>query len=108
VPLPLERLAVECMASGNRSLRLTERVSWEDFPRYARALVSLLRGSIDVQADSPVERVWTVTIRGASFWLSFDDFALGISLDAKDGAASSVIPALRDELLSYRKANAAG
>jgi hypothetical protein len=101
-PIPLESLVVEPMASGDRSLRLTERVTWEDFAPYARAIGRVLGASIDIKADGPVERVWAVTIRGASFWLSFDDFALGVSLDARDAAASSLIPILRDELLSYR------
>jgi hypothetical protein len=101
-PIPLESLIVEPMDSGDLSLRLTRRVTWEDFARYARAIVSLLGGSIDERADSPVERVWVVTIRGAPFWLSFDDFGLGVSLDARSSAASSLIPILRDELLSRR------
>jgi hypothetical protein len=99
---PLELLTVESMASGHRSLRLTDQVSWEDFPRYAKALLGVLDGSIDGEADSPVERVWTVTIRGASFWLSFDDFGLGVSLDARNAEASSLIPVVRDDLVSYR------
>jgi hypothetical protein len=78
-------------------------VSWEDFPKYAATLLALLGGSIDEAADSPVERVWTVTIRGGSFWLSFDDLALGLSLDARDAAASSLVPMLREDLLSYRE-----
>jgi hypothetical protein len=82
--LPLDRLTVEAMASGHQSLRFTEQVDWDDFPRYAKALPAVLGGSIDDASGSPVERVWTVTIRGASFWLSFDDFRLGVSLDAQD------------------------
>ena len=101
-PLPLELLSIQSMASGERSLRLTARVSWEDFPRYARALVSLLGGSIDDEADSPVERVWSVTIRAAPFWLCFDDFGLGASLDSRDDRASAVVEALREELRVYR------
>jgi hypothetical protein len=107
--LPLDLLAVEPMASGHQSLRLTAQVSWEDFPAYAAALVALLGGSIDDAADSPAERVWDVTIRGAAFWLSFDDFALGVSLDARDAQASSLVTVLRTDLLSHRaRTDAAG
>jgi hypothetical protein len=99
---PLERLMIEPMASGERSLRLTEQVSWEDFPRYASTLVTLLGGSVNHQADSPAERVWTVVIRGALFWLTFDDFPFGVSLDSQDARASSAVIPIRDALLAYR------
>lgn len=32
--LPLERLKIERMASGDQSLRLTECVGWDAFPEY--------------------------------------------------------------------------
>jgi hypothetical protein len=44
--VPLERLEVETMASGNESLLLTNRVAWEDFPRYAEMMIALLGGAI--------------------------------------------------------------
>jgi uncharacterized protein DUF3630 len=94
VPLPLEVLAFEPMASGHRSLRLTTEVSWEAFADYAEAVVSALGGTVEHRADSPAERVWSVTIDGASFWLSFDDFALGVSLDPCDAVADARIDAI--------------
>ena len=90
------------MASGDRSLRLTDRVRWEDFPKYARAVVRLLGGSIENRADGPTERVWAVTIRGASFWIAFDDFGLGVSLDARDANASALVVGIQDDLRAYR------
>ncbi len=97
--LPLERLTIQPMASGELSLLLSERVSWEDFPGYARTVVTVVGGSIEDEADSPVERVWAVTVRGAPFWFSFDE--LGASLDSRDSKASSVLPVLQQELLAY-------
>jgi hypothetical protein len=99
---PLERLDVETMASGNPALRLTEQVTWQEFPGYAARVISCLGGAVVDRADSPVERVWTATIQGAAFWVAFDDFALGVSLSPQDAAAARLIPNIRDTLLALR------
>jgi hypothetical protein len=90
------------MASGQRSLRLTRDVSWEAFEAYAEGVVAALGGTIAHRADSPAERVWSVTIDGASFWLSFDAFGLGVSLDPCDADADALIVAIRERLMSIR------
>jgi hypothetical protein len=100
--VPLEVLELEPMASGNQSLRLSTRVTWEEFASYAPAVVGLLGGRIVDRADSAPERVWTAIIDGQRFWISFDDFALGVSLDPQDHGASAVIPRLRERLLLRR------
>ena len=56
--LPLEVLALEPMASGGQSLRLSTRVTWEEFASYAPAVVGMLGGRIVDRADSAPERVW--------------------------------------------------
>lgn len=90
------------MASGDRSLRLSTRVTWEEFASYATAVVSLVGGSIVDRADCASERVWTAIIHGQRFWISFDDFALGVSLDPQDNAANELVPAIREWLLQHR------
>jgi uncharacterized protein DUF3630 len=100
--VPLEVLELELMASGERSLRLSTRVTWEEFASYAPAVVGLLGGRIVDRADSAPERVWTAIIDGQHFWISFDDFALGVSLDPQDHAAGELIPIIRDKLLQHR------
>jgi hypothetical protein len=97
--IPLEVLKIEPMASGRRSLRLTRDVSWEAFPAYAESLVRALRGSIVDRADSAAERVWSVTIGDNPYWLSFDDFGLGVSLDSRDDEADGAIEGIRTRLL---------
>jgi hypothetical protein len=96
--LPLNVLELEPMASGHRSLRLTRDVRWEDFPAYAEAVVVALGGEVTSRADAPAERVWSVTIAGAAFWISFDDFGLGVSLDARDAQADAAIEGIRERL----------
>jgi hypothetical protein len=97
--LPLEVLETEPMASGHRSLRLTRAVPWEGFAAYADALVRALDGSILHRADSPAERVWSVVVGGGHYWLSFDDFGLGVALDACDAEADAAIESIRSRLL---------
>lgn len=96
--LPLEVLEMEPMASGHRSLRLTREVDWDGFGPYAEAVVSLLGGRVRDRADSPAERVWSVEIDGRRYWLSFDDFGLGVSLDSKDAAANAHLDDVRARL----------
>jgi len=101
--LNLECLEIKAMASGDQGLLLTEKVSWEGFPKYAEAVVSFLGGRIiERSADSPAERVWTTTIQGQSFWIAYEDYPLGVSLDPKDSEASSLIPTIRQRLLDLR------
>jgi hypothetical protein len=87
------------MASGNFSLLLTEDVSWSSFPNQAQRFIDLFGGEVIERIDTPVERVWKVTIKECSFWLTFEDYPLGLSLDAKDSSCNSVIQELHDELV---------
>lgn len=100
--LPIEALVIETMASGELSLLLTERVTWEGFPAYAMRILDLVHGHVTSRADSAAERVWAVMIEGQSYWLSFDDFPLGVSLESRDAGASQRLPAIRELLLSRR------
>lgn len=79
------------MASGDLSLFITEDVSWESFPAQAQNFTNRLGGEVIGRIDTPVERMWTVKIQGCEFWLSFDDFPLGMSLDAKSSSCNPVI-----------------
>ena len=101
--LPLERLAIRLMASGDESLLLTERVGWESFPPYAEALLQLLAGTVVSRADGPDQRVWTVTIDTQVFWLAYEDFPVEVSLDPQNSEASALVPAIRQKLLDHRE-----
>jgi hypothetical protein len=98
--LPLQRLEIREMASGDSSLLLSERVAWESFPAYAEAVSRLIGGSVVDRADSPVERVWTIDVRGNLFWLAHDE--IGVSLDSKSGGSSSLIPSIQQALMNCR------
>ena len=104
--VPLELLLIERMASGHRSLRLTRAVGWDEFDSYAESLLDMLQGSVLSRADSPVERVWSVGIGGAQYWLCLDDFDLGVCLDSCDAAADARIDAIRSILLEKRARSA--
>src|SRR4030095_12080596 len=98
--LPFERLAIQKMASGESSLLLTERVQWEAFPDYAEAVLQLVGGSVVGRACGPVERVWTVSVGGALFWLAHDE--IGVSLDSKSTESTLLIPSIQQKLLKHR------
>lgn len=100
--LPLERLEIRPMASGNESLLLTERVGWESFPQYAEAILQLVEGKVVDRADGPDQRVWTVSISTQLFWLAYDDYPNGVSLDPRNSDASALVPAIRQKLLDHR------
>lgn len=102
--VPLERLELERMASGEFSLRLSSQVSWESFPDYAEAVADLLDGTITTTADSPSERVYAMTSGGQPFWIALDDFGLGVSLEPQNAEAGRMIPEIRDALLVFAKA----
>ena len=107
-PTPLEVLEIETMASGHRSLRLTRAVAWEEFAAYAESVLRTLNGSVLHKADSPVERVWSVKIDDGQYWLSFDDFGLGVSLDSCDAAADDQIERIRSKLIEMAGTRQAG
>lgn len=100
--LPLEILRIETTALNRGTLRLTREVAWEQFAGYAEALTELLGGELTARADSPVERVWELEVQGKRFWLSFDDFGLGVSLEPRDDAAEKLLPAIRRQLKAAR------
>ena len=104
--LPLEQLVVQEMASGNASLVLTARVDWESFQVYSEAVLQLIDGRVVERVDSPVERVWTVTIGGELFWLAHDE--VGVSLDSQSREASLLIPAIQPTLITVRTGTADG
>ena len=91
---------VRTMASGNLSLLITEDVSWESFPDQAQKFVERFDGVVIERLDTPVERMWTVMIKGCKFWLSFDDFPLGLSLDSRSGMCNPIIQELHSALTS--------
>jgi hypothetical protein len=98
--LPLERLAIREMASGESSLLLTDRVPWESFPEYADAVLQLVGGNVMDRADGPDERVWTVRIAGHLFWLAYDE--IGVSLDSQSRESTLLIPSIQQTLREFR------
>lgn len=79
------------MASGNLSLLITENVSWESFPDQAHNFMDQFDGKVIERIDTPVERMWIVMIKGCKFWLTFEDFPLGLSLDSTSSSCNPVI-----------------
>ena len=85
------------------SLSLTQSLRWSEFPEYAETLAAALDGRILSRADSPVERVWTILIRGQEYWLAFQDYPYDVCLDAYYPEASEQIEEIREAFLELRK-----
>lgn len=98
----LEALKITEMASGNLSLELTEDVTWENFPDKAKKFLKIVRGRIIFKVTAPDTRVWLVLIRLRPFFLSFDDFPWGMSLDSIAKFCNPVVEKLYDELKECR------
>lgn len=83
------------MASGERSLRLTETIGWNEFPDYAQAVVALLRGTITTRSDGGDERVWTFERKGAQYWVSFEEYSGETSIEPRDSVAGAAMEEIR-------------
>jgi hypothetical protein len=88
------------MASGNLSLLITEEVSWESFPGQAREFLDRVGGYVLKKIDTPVERLWIVLIKWRPFYLTFEDYPLGMSLDSMNAMCNSVVRELHQRLKS--------
>jgi hypothetical protein len=98
---PLERLAIEPMASGEDCLVLTERLPWEGFPAYAETVARVLHAEIPDRADTPVERVWSLTLRGRRYSLAYDDHT-GVSIESRDPVCREEIRKMQRLLCAWR------
>jgi hypothetical protein len=95
---PLEFLTLHPMASGQSSLLLTGKISWEEFPAYAECVVALIGGRLGTRADGGGERVWCVERGGLNYWITWDDLDPGVSIEPCDAAAGAAIEEIRDLL----------
>jgi len=87
------------MASGNLSLLITEDVSWDSFPEIAQSFLSKFQGRVIGKFDTPIERLWIVLIRWRPFFLVFDDFPLGLTLESMNRFCDPIIIELHSELV---------
>lgn len=97
--LPLEQLRLLPMASGWEYLLLTERVSWDDFPAYAEAVVARIGGRLGDRIDSGGQRVWRVDWQGLGYWITWDDLDPGVSIEPCDRVAGERIGEIRGLLM---------
>ncbi len=86
------------MASGNLSLLITDDVSWESFPEKASDFVKRHKGIVLRKTDTPFGRVWVVVIRWRPFWLTFEDYPLGLSLDSMSRFCNAVVQDIYEHL----------
>lgn len=92
------RPCIQIMASGNLSLLIADDVSWESFPEQAERFVERVNGRVLRKIDTPVGRMWIVLIQWRPFWLTFEDFPFGMSLDSMHASCNSVVEELHRAL----------
>lgn len=91
------------MTSGHLCLDITENMTWEDFPIYAKNLLKFLGGKIISKFDGPDIRIWDVRINKKNYRLVFDDYPLMVALESSDNEADSEIKRIRESLLKLRE-----
>ncbi|WP_394829076.1 DUF3630 family protein [Pendulispora albinea] len=79
------------MASGHLCINLSEKVSWEDFPSFAAALLERIGGTRVGTMDAVDARLWDIVIDEHRVILVFDDFPAMVSLEARDREGDDVL-----------------
>ena len=88
---PLEALNIEDTPCGRVCLSLSARVGWQEFPEFARELVSLCEGTVTQKADTAEIRVWHVTVGDSDMNLVFQDCPAMVSLESLDAAGDRLV-----------------
>jgi hypothetical protein len=91
-------LRVQTTASGKLSLFITESVDYENFPVEAKKFLKLVGGTKVFGVDAPDIRMWVVLVKFRPYFLVFDDFPWGLSLDPMRGSSDKVIQNLFEQL----------
>lgn len=102
VPLRLDAVRLQPMASGHLCLCLSEQVTWEEFPSYADHLLQMLGGRKVESVDGVDLRIWDVVLGGTRIRLVFDDFPMMVSLESSDEAGDAALRRIELELLGTR------
>lgn len=96
----LDALSLESMASGHLCVNLSERISWEDFPAYADALLVLIDGTSVNRFESVETRIWTVSIGHQTLRLVLEDYPMMVSLESESAEADDLLRELYEDLKS--------
>jgi hypothetical protein len=92
--LELEALSIRSMENGSSCVRLTERISWDQFPEYARRLSDVLGAEGEGEYDLADGRIRDVVIDGCAFSIVWEDLPVGVSLEPRSDEAATRIPEL--------------
>jgi hypothetical protein len=96
---PVNRdLALEPMASGHVCLRLSESVTWKDFPDFAKRFIDAVGGRVIAESDAADMRLWEVEVDRCRLRLVYEDYPSGVSLESTDDAGDAVLRALKARL----------
>jgi hypothetical protein len=91
-------LFLETMASGHLCLRLSTKVTWEEFPRFAEQLLAVVGGRVVNKTDAADVRIWEIAFHDRALRLVFDDYPAAVSFEAADPAGDAFLRELKQKL----------
>lgn len=92
--LPLERLALEPMANGWRSLSLTALVGYDELRSYAEALAAQVGGAVRETTAGAAVRLCGLECAGELYWVAWDEGTGEVTLEPRSQAASAGLDAI--------------
>lgn len=81
--LPNDYPRIIRMASGHLSLELSDQLSFDEFPEYAKEFLATLGGCIEEKNDSIIMCIWDAVINENKYRLVYDDYPRGVSLESQ-------------------------
>jgi hypothetical protein len=100
--VPLEALRMDRMAIGWNSILLTERIDYEAFPKYSEAIASIIGARLCRRVDGPDIRMRGLWYRHRLYWIVFDDFPFGVTIEPVSRAAARQLPEIWEQLATHR------
>lgn len=82
---------LERMASGKDSI-LLQSCSYEDFTALAASWSSFVGGTLGGFIQAPDQSQYDLAIEGGRFWMAYDDWQAGISVEPRDDASARMLP----------------
>ena len=86
------------MYSKNKCLLITDEISWEQFTKFANFLLGLFEAKLINKEEGITEIIWLIEIKGGRFYLCFDDYPLGVTIESVDDNSDLIIPDIEKKL----------
>ena len=98
----LEKLFLKSIASGHSCLELTEKIHWQQFPKFAEELAASIEGTVFDKAESVEMRIWFLRFPTCDISLVYDDFPEMVSLESNSVDGDRLLQSLQEKLKGQR------